>query len=117
MKRDTLLDYVRREFGAEPEYLWPRFPSYAVLRHHGRGKWFAIIMKVSGATLGLKMKDDVEIVNVKAKPAHIVFLLQKEGIFPAYHMNKNHWISVRLDGPLSSKEICGLLADSYGLTS
>ncbi|MGT3165248.1 MmcQ/YjbR family DNA-binding protein [Yersinia enterocolitica] len=32
-------------------------------------------------------------------------------------MNKEHWISVLLSGPLSAEEIHDLLAESYELTS
>jgi predicted DNA-binding protein (MmcQ/YjbR family) len=35
---------------------------------------------------------------------------------PAYHMNKEHWVSVILSGPLSADEIHELLADSHELT-
>nr|WP_254045937.1 MULTISPECIES: MmcQ/YjbR family DNA-binding protein [unclassified Gilliamella] len=36
---------------------------------------------------------------------------------PAYHMNKEHWISIVLSGPLTDKEIFDFLDESYHLTS
>ncbi|MCW2479552.1 MmcQ/YjbR family DNA-binding protein [Candidatus Symbiopectobacterium sp. NZEC135] len=117
MKRETLFSYVREHFNAEPEYLWSNLPDYAVLRHHNGDKWFGIVMRVPGTTLGLKTEDDVDILDVKVRPERIGSLRQKDGIFPAYHMNKEHWISVILSGPLSPNEIHELLADSHELTS
>lgn len=40
----------------------------------------------------------------------------KEGFFPAYHMNKENWISILLDGTVSADEIKPLLELSYQLT-
>ncbi|ELI8009298.1 MmcQ/YjbR family DNA-binding protein, partial [Yersinia enterocolitica] len=44
-------------------------------------------------------------------------LRKKDGILPAYHMNKEHWVSVLLSSSLSPNEIHELLADSHELTS
>ncbi|MEZ0582199.1 MmcQ/YjbR family DNA-binding protein [Erwinia sp. STN24] len=116
MERETLFSYVRENFQSEPEYLWRNQPGYAVLRHANGKKWFAIVMNVPGTKLGLEHEERVDILNVKVRPEHIGSLRLKEGILPAYHMNKGHWISVILAGPLSSSEIFELLADSHGLT-
>ena len=39
-----------------------------------------------------------------------------EGILPGYHMNKEHWISVVLDGSVAIEHIHELIQDSYALT-
>lgn len=117
MKREALFSYAREHFNAEPEYLWSNLPGYAVLRHHDGSKWFGIVMEVPGTKLGLNTEEKVDILDVKVRPEHIGSLRQKEGILPAYHMNKEHWISVLLSGPLSTQEIQQLLADSHALTS
>ncbi|ARJ43976.1 hypothetical protein B1H58_19255 [Pantoea alhagi] len=117
MKKDTLFSYAREHFNAEPEYLWSNLPDYAVLRHHDGDKWFGIVMNVPGTKLGLKTDENIDILVVKIRPEHLGSLRLKEGILPAYHMNKEHWVSVMLSGPLSAKEIHELLADSHDLTS
>ena len=38
------------------------------------------------------------------------------GIFPAYHMNKTHWVTVLLDGTLPEPELFWLLEESYSLS-
>ncbi len=42
---------------------------------------------------------------------------EKPGFFPAYHMNKEHWITAALDGSAPEDEIKILLAMSYDLTA
>ncbi|MDN0123225.1 MmcQ/YjbR family DNA-binding protein [Yersinia aleksiciae] len=117
MKREELFSYAREHFKSEPEYLWSKLPSYAVLRHHDGNKWFGIVMNVSGTKLGLKTDEELDILEVKVRPEYIGSLRKKDGILPAYHMNKEHWVSVLLSSSLSPKEIYELLADSHYLTS
>ncbi|WP_097301537.1 MmcQ/YjbR family DNA-binding protein [Escherichia coli] len=117
MKRKTLFKYSHEHFGTEPEYLWKKFPSYAVLRHQRGDKWFAIVMNVPGYKIGLKTEEEVDILDVKVRPEYIGSLRQKSGVYPAYHMNKEHWVSVLLEGPLPAEEIYELLVNSYKLTS
>lgn len=116
MKRESLFRYAREHYNSEPEYLWRNLPDYAVLRHHNGDKWFGLVMNVSGTKLGLKTEDKVDILEVKVRTEHIGSLRQKDGILPAYHMNKEHWVSVILSGLLSADEIHELLADSHELT-
>lgn len=43
----------------------------------------------------------------------VVFTLFKSGLLPAYHMNKNHWISIALDNSVPDDQIIPLLELSY----
>ena len=36
---------------------------------------------------------------------------------PGYHMNKQHWITVILDGSMTDEEVLPLIADSWALTA
>ncbi|WP_417884345.1 MmcQ/YjbR family DNA-binding protein [Vibrio rumoiensis] len=116
MKRESLFLYASEHFNATPQYLWSKYPDYAVLRHNNKDSWFGLIMNVSGEKLRLIESKKVDILNVKAKPEIVGSLRQMDGIYPAYHMNKEHWVSVRLDGPVSANEIYELLTESYFLT-
>ena len=44
--REKIFGYALREYGAAPEYLWARYPDYAVLRRSDSKKWFAVIMDI-----------------------------------------------------------------------
>ena len=40
----------------------------------------------------------------------------EQGFFPAYHMNKDKWISVALDGSVDDEQLMFLLDMSFELT-
>ena len=46
-------------------------------------------------------------------PLMVGSLLSEKGFLPAYHMNKNTWISVLLDDSVSDEKISALLEFSY----
>ena len=35
MDRNALFKWTKEQFGTDPEYLWARYPGYAVLRNGG----------------------------------------------------------------------------------
>lgn len=46
----------------------------------------------------------VNIINLKNIPEMLGGLRKDEGILPAYHMNKEHWITILLDGTVQKKK-------------
>ncbi len=112
--REQLFAYIKEKYKASPEYLWRRYPGYAVFRHSDNQKWFAIVMDVPGNKLGLKTEEIVDIVNVKiADPFLADILTQQEGFFRGYHIRKGNWISVSLCGAVEFDEIGRWLEESY----
>lgn len=114
--RDEIFQYVERKFGTNPEYLWPKFPSYAVLRNANSSKWYAVVMTVEKKKLGLKGETRCEILDVKCDPIMIGSLLDGCEYLPGYHMNKANWVSVRLDGNLPREEVFNLIDLSYEMS-
>ncbi len=114
--RDEVLSYVAEKYRTSPEYPWQKWPEHAVLRHTGNKKWYAVIMKVSRRCLGLKGDDVADIINLKCEPGMIDFLRGEKGILPAYHMNKDNWISILLDGSMVKEQIFSLIDMSFELT-
>ena len=89
-----------------------------VLRHTDTGKWFGIIMNISGDKVGLDGGVRVDVMNVKCKPEDAFVAREASyGIVPAYHMNKKHWISIILNGTVERELTEALLEASYDLTS
>lgn len=66
--------------------------------------------------LGISSEEEVDVMNVKSYPELIGSLRFSEGFFPAYHMNKTHWITVLLDENADKEKINTLLDISYELT-
>ena len=71
-----------------------------MLRHADNRKWYAIVMKVSRRKFGFKSDEVIEVVNLKLPIEMFGSFGATDGVYPAYHMNKLHWISVLLpDAP------------------
>ena len=116
MIREEYFKIVFERLKTEPDYPFSGFPDYAVLRHGDSRKWFALMMEVPRDKLGLAGTKKLDIVNLKCDPILISSLRGETGIFPAYHMNKEKWITIFLDGTVPKNEICDLLDLSYDLT-
>ena len=106
MKKEEIFEYVQKQYGTLPEYLWSKLPDSAVLRHKN-GKWYAVIMTVEKSKLGLEGRELVDIIDVKCD--------QTYGFLPGYHMNKQHWITILLDGSVSEAKVLDFLDMSYDL--
>ena len=70
-------------------------------------------MRVLPERLGLQGEQALDVMNVKCGTIMIGSLLSTKGFLPAYHMNKNHWISIVLNGSVSDDQITPLLELSY----
>ena len=113
LQRERIIQYAKNRFGTEAEYLWADLPGTAVLRHSASKKWYGLIMDVSPAKLELPGDDPVDILDVKCNTIMIGSLLSGRSFLPAYHMNKNHWISILLDDSVPDDQIFPLLELSY----
>lgn len=116
MTRAELECYIHKTFFAEAEYLWERYPSYAVFRHETGRKWFAVIMSVPKSKFGIDEDGCVDVVNLKCSEEIIDSFRSEPGIHPAYHMSRGLWLSVFLDGTVPDDTVKLLLAVSYKQT-
>ena len=114
MTRQEVFDYVKKTYGTEPDYPW--MDDNAVLRHADNNKWYGLVMAVGRDKLGLSGDGTVDVLNVKCDPMLAGSLRQQDGFHPAYHMNKDKWLTARLDGSASDDEIKSLIDLSYELT-
>ena len=110
-----IMAQIQEKYGNQLEYLWEKSPDTAVLRHEGNQKWYAVLMKISWDKLEKGREGQVEAVNLKHD--QVADLLSKNGIYPAFHMNKRYWISVALDDTLSDEMVLELIEKSWNLTS
>ena len=115
--KNTILTYVFKKYSTVPDYPWSKYPDYMILRHRDSRKWYGIIMRIASQKLGINSIASVDVVNLKCEPELIGSLRQKPGYFPAYHMNKEHWLTILLDKSLPLQEVCNLIDISYNLTA
>lgn len=117
LKCSELEQFIIENYSAKPEHPWVKYPNYEVFRHASNKKWFALIMDVPKSKLGLDEEGNMDVANFKCDTALIGSLLSKSGFYPAYHMNKNCWITVALDGSVSDEKIKMLLDMSFDKTA
>jgi predicted DNA-binding protein (MmcQ/YjbR family) len=118
MLKDSIFAYIKKKYSVLPEYPWKKYDSYAVFRHVDNNKWFALMMDISREKLGLSGTDCVSVINLKIADRFFKEMLQQqEGIMPAYHMNKQHWITVLLDGTVEETQVCNLIDSSFLATA
>lgn len=115
MKYQDVTNYVIEKYHVHPEYLWKKYPSFAVLRHKENRKWFGLVMQVEKAQLGLDGQGKEDILDVKLDPKEVEFRQTSLEFLPAYHMNKTNWLAIRLN-QVDPKQVHDLIEASYQLT-
>ena len=116
--REDIFHYVRDRYKSGIEYLWRRYPNYAVFRHKDNLKWYGLVMDIPRYKLGLSGTESVDILNIKTDSPQLADILrQRKGCFAAFHTAGPRWVSVILDGTVPLEEICGLIDMSYEETA
>ncbi len=116
-EREAVLTYALSLPGAVADNPFEDDLETTVLRHGIEGKWFGILMYVQKRRVGIDEDGFIDVLNLKIDPEESYAVRELfDGIIPAYHMNKRHWISVLLNGsvPMEMQEI--LIGKSYDLT-
>ena len=116
MNREELAVYLTETYGITGEYLFARYPNFQVFRHDGKKKWFAVLMDIPRKNLGLEGENQISVVNLKCDTRLIGSFRMELGIFPGWHMNKAHWLTVALDGTGEDEKVKFLVDMSYELT-
>ena len=118
MLDQDVFDYIRSQYGIEPDHPFEKHPEITSFRHKDNRKWFGLIMLVSGVKLGLGTAVVIPVINLKIDdPVFRDMLIQQPGIIRAYHMNKNQWITVFLDGTVQKERVFDLIDASYMATA
>ena len=100
MTKQEFLRYCLNTYGTSPDYPFDEDFETAVLRHVDNRKWYALVMRVSRRKFGFESDEVIDVVNLKLPTEMFGSFGAADGMYPAYHMNKLHWISVLLpDAP------------------
>ncbi|MBQ2943626.1 MAG: MmcQ/YjbR family DNA-binding protein [Ruminococcus sp.] len=113
-----ILEYISKAYNAQPEYLWLSTPTNAALRNQATGKWFGVLLgALPLKKLGMNSEKKSDVLNLKCDPMLSFALIDNKRIFQGYHMNKEHWISIRLDSGISFAELKSLVDMSFELVN
>ena len=100
MTKQEFLECCLNTYGSSPDYPFEGDFETAVFRHSGSRKWYAIVMRVSRRKFGFDSDEVIDVVNLKLPTEMFGSFGAADGVYPAYHMNKLHWVSVLLpDSP------------------
>ena len=116
MDKEQLAAYLADAYSCAGENLFARYPGFRVFRHRGNKKWFAVIMDIPKKNLGLHGEGEISVVNLKCDTRMVGSFREEPGIFPGWHMNKAHWLSVALEAGVDDEKIKFLVDMSYELT-
>lgn len=84
-------------------------------RREDTRKWYGVLLAVPERKLGIASDGTAEIIDLRADPGVLAALVDGERYFPGYHMNKKHWLTIRLNGSVSAEEIFCRIDESYRL--
>ncbi|MCQ2982555.1 MAG: MmcQ/YjbR family DNA-binding protein [Treponemataceae bacterium] len=121
--RERVIRYCIDTYGTLPETPWDddAITLNKIITHpSGREtqKWYGLIMHIKRKSLGEKdpvlALAEVDVMNVKAGPKDVAKADGKT-IFPAYHMNKQKWLTIMLSGNRDWATVQELLDKSYRL--
>lgn len=119
-----IIEYIRKKYGDELEFLWEKFDDNAIWRNKQNNKWYGLLLTIPESKLQNNLEKDgnidhnktIEIIDLRYKKEEIENIIDGKKIFPGYHMNKKSWITINLDNSVDTKTICNLIDNSYNLS-
>ena len=111
-----VIDYCNNKYGEN--HVSPFKKHLDILAFvNEKNKWYALFLKVEYNKLNKNtdITTKVKILNVKHPTDKILEIIDNKNIFPAYHMNKKHWISIVLDKNIKLETIKELIDISFSL--
>ncbi|MBL4953730.1 MmcQ/YjbR family DNA-binding protein [Neobacillus sp. YIM B02564] len=104
--REEAIDYCLNLKNTYEDYPFSD-KNWTLMRHKDNKKVFAWIFERNGHIW----------INLKCEPGWLDFYRQKyHSVVPAYHLNKEHWNSIILDGTIPEEEIYEMIRRSHHLT-
>lgn len=103
-----LMHLIEEKYHVLPDHPFRDGDSF-VFRNND--KWFGLIMHTDYSKF-LDKQGEVECLNIKVP----IDTVDHPSIYPAFHMNKKHWMSILLDETLSDEDIMSLIDQSYQTT-
>ena len=112
----AIINYVKAKYDNDLEFLWKRSPKNAIWRNQNNRKWYGAVLVISKDKLKIESNEMVEILDLRYQKNDIKNIIDNYKIFPGYHMNKDNWITIILDGRVELEEIYQLIDNSYQLS-
>ena len=111
-----IIDYCNEKYGENHVNPFKKHPDILAFVNE-KNKWYALLSDVEYNKLNKNtdITTKVKILNLKYTTDKILDIIDNKNIFPAYHMNKKHWISIVLDKNIKLETIKELIDISFSL--
>ena len=111
-----VIDYCNNKYGENHVNPFKKHPDILAMVNE-KNKWYALLLDVEYNKLNknIDITTKVKILNLKYPTDNISDIIDNQNIFPAYHMNKKHWISIVLDKNIKLETRKELIDISYSL--
>lgn len=113
---DLIIEYVKQKYNDDLEYLWEKFPNNAIWRNKYNNKWYGALLVTKKLKIGIEEEGTIEIIDLLLETERIEKIVDNKKYFAGYHMNKKHWITIKLDGSVDISEIYEFIDNSYRLS-
>lgn len=111
-----VIKYVKDKYNDDLEYLWKKFPENVVQRNKKNKKWYGALLIISERKLEVESDKIVDIIDLRYSKDRIKEIIDNKKIFAGYHMNKDNWITIKLDDSIKTETIFELIDNSYNLS-
>ena len=111
-----IINYCNNKYGENHVNPFKKHPDILAFVNE-KNKWYALFLDVDYSKLkkNTDITTKVKILNIKYPTDKILDIIDNKNIFPAYHMNKKHWISIVIDKNIKLETIKELIDISYSL--
>ena len=110
MTKQQFFEYCLNTYGTSSDYPFDEDFETAVLRHADNRNACMLVYPVHLAKFGFDSDEVIGVVNLKLPTEMFGSFGAADGVYPAYHMNKLHWISVLL--PDAPEDVVSFLTNS-----
>lgn len=111
-----IIKYIKEKYNDDLEFLWKKFSENAVWRNKTNNKWYGALLIISERKLELESDKIVDIIDLRYSKDKIKEIIDNDKIFGGYHMNKENWITIKLDGSVKTEKIFELIDNSYNIS-
>ncbi len=116
MTRQEFETHIEEHYGIKYDCPFEDDLDSRVFRHTDNRKWFALVMNIPKNRIIPNAEGYIDVVNLKCAPEIMDDLWRENGIFPAYHMSKKHWLTLALDGSCPDETVRWVTSISFDLT-
>jgi predicted DNA-binding protein (MmcQ/YjbR family) len=113
---NRLAKLIKERYDESPDFPFadPHIKNYGVFRYRGNDKWYGLVMNINKSVF-IKDKNDeyIDVINVRIDENKREEIINYQSIFPSYHMNKQKWIAIMLDGSVDLQQVCRMIDASF----